>query len=99
MGQTAVTNFCDLEGKRVCAVQNSAPYRFLERESKCTVNIVRGIEDTDDMFWRYEQFDKGSKESKVNGVTTCEAIVYDWPLLQVGYIKRRSGKSTEIEGR
>jgi len=50
---------------------------------------VRGIKDTDDMFWRYEQHDRRNPTRKADGYTTCEAVVYDWPLLQVGYIERR----------
>ena len=42
------------------------------------------------MFWLWEQFPHG-------GSRTCEAIVYDWPLLQVGYISNGQKNGTRID--
>jgi hypothetical protein len=42
------------------------------------------------MFWLWEQFPKG-------GSRTCEAVVYDWPLLQVGYIYNGQSNVTRME--
>jgi len=44
----------------------------------------------EEMFWLWEQFPQG-------GSRTCEAVVYDWPLLQVGYISNGKNNGTRID--
>ena len=75
----------DLSHRKVCSVDGNSCHRFLTGASRIPLDVVTGISSTEEMFWLYEQH--GKKGSSVDPRRTCQAVVYDWPLLQVGYIR------------
>eukprot|EP00277_Geminigera_cryophila_P033902 CAMPEP_0173120544 /NCGR_PEP_ID=MMETSP1102-20130122/52625_1 /TAXON_ID=49646 /ORGANISM="Geminigera sp., Strain Caron Lab Isolate" /LENGTH=444 /DNA_ID=CAMNT_0014026723 /DNA_START=289 /DNA_END=1623 /DNA_ORIENTATION=+ len=74
-----VTRLSDLANRKICAIQNTEGFQFLQTQTQIQLNVIKDITTPEEMFWLFEQFPDG-------GSRTCEAIVYDWPLLQVGYI-------------
>ena len=68
----------------MCAEQDSAPYKFLKTQTRTQLRVVEGIANNADMFWRFEQAGNKGKFG-LRTSETCQAVVYDWPLLQ-GYI-------------
>ena len=52
---SAIKGFSGLEDKRVCAEQDSAPYKFLMKQTRTPLRVVEGIANNADMFWRYGQ--------------------------------------------
>ena len=75
---SSIQGFSDLANRKVCAIQDSEAFRFLSSQTYVQMHVITDISTKEEMFWLWEQFP--------NGVRTCEAVVYDWPLLQVGYI-------------
>ena len=74
----SIHSFFDLANRKVCAVQGSEAFRFLSSQTYVQMHVITDISTKEEMFWLWEQFP--------NGARTCEAVVYDWPLLQVSYI-------------
>jgi len=80
--QASVNNVSDLKGKTVCAgAESSAPYKYLDRRGD--IQLVPGITAIEDMWPLYEGYQDGGNKFG------CEAVVYDWPLLKIGYIRNR----------
>ena len=75
---SSVHSFTDLANRKVCAIKDSEAFRFLSSQTYAEMHVISDISTKEEMFWLWEQFPRG--------VRTCEAVVYDWPLLQVGYI-------------
>ena len=75
---SSVHSFTDLANRKVCAIKDSEAFRFLSSQTHVEMHVISDISTKEEMFWLWEQFPRGLR--------SCEAVVYDWPLLQVGYI-------------
>ena len=51
-----ISSFNDLANRKVCAESNTAPYNFLKSQKQVQLNVIEGIKNNRDMFWRFEQF-------------------------------------------
>ncbi len=75
---SSIHSFTDLANRKVCAIKDSEAFRFLSSQTHVEMHVISDISTKEEMFWLWEQFPRGLR--------SCEAVVYDWPLLQVGYI-------------
>ena len=46
-----IKNKEDLAGRKVCAVESTAPFEFLQKHPEPNMKLIEGIKDVPEMFW------------------------------------------------